>query len=222
MARVLRASGEWKPPSKGSLAWGFGLCVVLFLSGCGAQRMSGPLPPPLDVQRAPVPIPASTEAGEIRSEIKASSNQTQNSITGIGANLGKLSETIQGFGGDLANVHAALRLSVDTQLEMKNRLDAAVQAQVGLKNDLEQLTVSTRAGRDAIVTTTEFSREMRDTLVYSFLATYAGTVAAFVALVAIVTKFLEASRRRAEERAWDAQQALKHHLKVTPIQGDQK
>lgn len=199
------------------------LCAILALVGCGAQRIEIPEPvirkladPPISRLEAQVPD-VSGDLREIRSEVKASTNLTQNSITGLGANLGKVAETVQGFGGDLARINAEIRSNVEAradvsatlkaslqaQADLRAQLAAMAQAQVGLKNEIDQLTISTKSGRDSIVQTVQFSKEMRDTLIASYESNKYTVWVMSGAMLAVVSAFLDFSRRRAEQRSRD-------------------
>ena len=203
-----------------------------FMCGCGSQRVE--IPPEIlkwQAQSAQAPhIPdVRGDLGELRQDLRTSANLAQQSITGLGANFGKLSDTVQGFGGDLAHINATLRAETEVKTEVTASLKASLQAQAelkadlkvladmraelqalagaqaGLKNEMEQLSQTARAGRDAVQSTTQFSKEMADTLQRSYL----GTVVIVIVLACVIVWDKERSRRRAESRAAEHQTVLR-------------
>ena len=156
------------------------LLAPLTFLGCGAQRIEIPESVARSMDRIQSLPDVKGEIGELRQQVQASTNFTQNSITGIGANLGKLSESVQGFGGDLAHVSLGLKGQIEAKAEivatikaqiqatanLQAKIDAQVMAQVGLKNEIEQLSIASKAGRDSIVS--QYTKEMRDTMLESY------------------------------------------------------
>lgn len=192
------------------------LSLALFcLAGCADQkaRMAGGdqsfarLPGFLPLEstaQAPASAGASgagsakADVERIQQDLAASNNQTQQTLAGVGLQMGKLAEKVQGFGGDLAHVDAkvtgvekavaSLDVKIDQrfeasanvqakalsdwQLQFENRLDARLNAQTAgvaaLKSDLQQMSQTVSSGRDSVVETVQFSREFRDTLLKAF------------------------------------------------------
>lgn len=164
-----------------------------------ARQFGDRLPPPRDV--APVP-PASAgapapgaEIVELREEVAASSNQTQQSLDGLGLQVGKLSETFKLVEAELrayfdvkltnhqsatasalalmlnqwkAEFRADFQATFDAELEARNQQLAALQATVSEQRN--QIS----AARDAHVQQIQFTAEMRDTLIKSYDAHVAG------------------------------------------------
>jgi phage-related tail protein len=167
--------------------------ALVFLAGCARQSM-GPLP--AAVERA-APVLDRTVAEEVRADVRTSANQTQQSVTGLGANLGKVAESVTGIGGDLARLSASVESNVRLQAEIKAKVEAAVSAQAGLKNELEQWSMAVKAGRDSTVETVQFTREMAQTIQRQSL----GTVLVVLIMAAVLVWDKDKSRRRAEARA---------------------
>ena len=139
------------------------------------------------------PLPQQPDSA-LLAEVQTSANQTHNSLTGLGVQVAKLGEKVQGIGGDLlrlqasvetqvqasaslsANLRAALTADVTANLQthasataalvasLSNKLEGLAAGQVGLKNQLEQTEQTVKAGRDAYMQTVQFTREMQAAL----------------------------------------------------------
>jgi ABC-type transporter Mla subunit MlaD len=172
----------------------------------GPAPVSGPLPAPAVAVQGP-------GIEEVRADVRTSSNATQQAITGVGANLGKLSESVQGFGGDLARITTKLEAQVTAVAQLRSELSANATAQVGLKNDIEQLAVASRAGRDSTVSTIQFNKEMKESLIAAYDTNKYTVWVMCALLLAIVTKLLGNSRDRAEGRFKEALALLREAKK---------
>lgn len=73
---------------------------------------------------------------KIHDDLTSSNNANQNNITGLGANINKLAEKVQGFGGDLAHVESSITTKFDATLEAK--FSAVVKANAELKLEINQ------------------------------------------------------------------------------------
>ena len=217
----------------GRLLGTLGLCLVL--SGCVADQQSRQnvaLP-----QAVPPVVPELTRSDldgavhQLRTEAQASNNAMQNSLTGIGANVGKVAEKIdaslahidaqfQSVVNAQANVSAQASANVtatvkneakasaevttravaDLEARVNARLDAIAQAQaqgqIGLNNRLESMQQTVSAGRDAINTTVQYSRDMAETQQRS----YESNERIVWILGGVIVALQELSRRRAERR----------------------
>ena len=219
----------------------FLLVILITCSGCidlGRQQSRQAEVIKQETPVVPVVIPANTASRddvqtaikEVRTDATSSNNAVQGSLTGIGANIGKLAEKIQGFGGDLARIDTALTTRIDTSIratadlraemtntldarinatammsnqafaEMKTRVDAMVQGQVGLNNRIESMQQTVSAGRDSMVSTVQFDQKMADTL----KASYDSMLRIVWIMCGMVVTLQELSRRRAEGRFREA------------------
>lgn len=179
--------------------------------------------------------------GDMRSELQASSNANQNTITGLGANISKVAEKVQGFGGDLlriensvnakleanltaqanlkadlsadlsASLKAELQATISAQAQLtaklsdlSARIDALAAAQVGLNNSIQQMSQTVSAGRDSIVQTTQYSKEVMETVIngqntaYWIVIGFATMVIAGVKIMAVL-----GYRSKDRDRAYD-------------------
>ena len=207
------------------------LSLCLALSGCVADQQSRQnvaLP-----QAVPQVVPELTRGDldgavhQLRTEAQASNNAMQNSLTGVGANVGKVAEKIDASLAHIdaqfqsqANVNTQARADLtatvkneakasaevttravaDLEARVNARLDAIAQAQVqgqiGLNNRLESMQQTVSAGRDAINTTVQYSRDMAETQQRS----YESNERIVWILGGVIVALQELSRRRAERR----------------------
>lgn len=111
------------------------------------------------VQKAPEPAVITKEnpgtenaIRELRTETTSSNNATQNSITGLGVQVSKVAEKIQGVGGDLAHLEGDLvhlETNVKAQVDAQANVDA--QFRVSLSNEIQaSLKVQAQANAEAI------------------------------------------------------------------------
>jgi hypothetical protein len=122
-----------------------------------------------------------SEAAAARAEDVSSNNATQQSLTGLGANVAKLAEKLD---ASLLRVEARLDALAQTQAS----------AQVGIGSRMDTLQQNVSAGRDSSVTT-DFTREMKDTLIKSY-STILWIVTVTGALAVLAVALADASRRR--------------------------
>lgn len=174
------------------LAQSAAVVIVLLTAGCiGDQK--APSQPSLPTTVTVLPPVAATPPDmsavtDLRQEVQVSSNATHNAISGLGVQVSKVAERVQGFGGDLLKVQTqvdaavtaqavvATELRADVRAEMqtviasqvsanvallrdlKTEITALAQTQVGLKNQIERTEQTVTAGRDNHVT--QFTKEM--------------------------------------------------------------
>lgn len=181
------------------LRWSASIPLLILLGCVGDQdaRVNPVQPVIVTVPQQPLAQPQDGKPlDNLKSEVQASSNATSNSLTGLGLQVAKVAEKVQGFGGDLAkittclqstveatsNLQATLASQVVVQSDMsaeikassqvvaslKAQLEAQVQAQVGLKNELQQTSQTIKAGHDATTLNVQFTKEMMDTLKASY------------------------------------------------------
>lgn len=210
-----------------------GILFLIFLVGCvgdqhNVQKSSFPQTVPVAVP----PVPQQPEVTRadldgavrtIRTETQASNNATQNSITGLGANLGKIAEKVDASlvkSEATANTVAQFKTEVKNEMkaqadvnaqafaefkaETKARLDAIAQAQAqgqaGWNNKLDSMQQTLTAGRDAI-NTTQYSKEMQETIIATVEKSADAQVQNTRILCGVIVVLAELSRRRAEKRA---------------------
>lgn len=169
----------------------FTIVLLIFLTGCiGSQKNSqavnqgSPRTEAIPVRPASEDLRA--EVVELPKEITsaASNNATQQSLTGLGVQVGKMAEVLQASLLRMENTLSAqitmknqLNATASANAEFKARmeatakaiakldarvdaaLNASLQAQAGLNNRIDQ--VSTSAGRDAI-SSTQFTEPMKE------------------------------------------------------------
>lgn len=171
------------------------LTLLPVLAGCVADhpqrqadavtQVSSPAPVTTATASPPALAAPSPAFEKAVSDIISSNANSQNSINGLGANVGKLADKLQGFGGDLAhlqseiainaNAQANLKAQVSAQAEVINKLNVQVQNLINVNNRLEfqldglvrvntGLTNEVReqkvtAGHDAITTNNELTKE---------------------------------------------------------------
>jgi len=158
-------------------------------------------PPPTRAEAVPaVPaVPAVTPAKieELRSEFQSSNNVTKNEIQGLGVQITRVAEKVQGFGGDLlrlenslnvaventANIKAEVNQKVQTEADLRAtaianlearitaNLEQRVQAQVqaGFANRSESNQTTVKAGGDSSIT--QFTSQMQAVFERSFSTT---------------------------------------------------
>jgi hypothetical protein len=80
------------------------------------------------------------------------------------------------------------------------KIETQAQAQVGLKNELQEMTQNIKAGRDSFVQVTQFSQGMVDVIQSSYKTQYYITLAMGAVIVKIVVILGYRSRTRAESR----------------------
>lgn len=119
--------------------------VVFLLSGCVADHRERQ---EVSFAATPLALPALTRGeldgalAALRADVQSSQNATQNSISGIGLNVGKVAEKLE---ADLlriqTDIHANLNTVVTAQTELRASLRAdistAVTAQASLRADLQ-------------------------------------------------------------------------------------
>lgn len=131
------------------------LALPLLLSGCmtfevktAPDKMADQIVQGAGPERphpGPSPVTPSSTGGmgksdldaavsKIHEDITSSNNANQNTITGLGANVNKLAEKIQGFGGDLAHVEASVTAKFDASIETK--FQAVVKQNAELKIEM--------------------------------------------------------------------------------------
>lgn len=137
--------------------------LLLVLPGCSLFEMRGGPEKqaetitqgaaPVAVPTVPAqPVVPGVSKGEVQAELdsavkkistesQASNNATQNTITGLGLNVTKLAEKLQGFGGDLAHVEANVNTKFEAlaklQIDMKNELTASISSVIDTRLDVK-------------------------------------------------------------------------------------
>jgi len=153
--------------------------LLLVLPGCSLLEMRGGPEKqaetitqgaaPVAVPTVPAqPVPSGVSKGEVQAELdgavkkisaesQASNNATQNTITGLGLNVTKLAEKLQGFGGDLAHVEANVNTKFDAlaklQIDMKNELTVSISSVIDTRLEAKldaKLTANTQVTAQAL------------------------------------------------------------------------
>lgn len=143
-------------------ACGAGIILVLMLSGC---LNSDPRVRDVD-QSNEIPeisIPdhkddfekVGSKLSKLENELLSSNNQTQNAITGVGANLGKVSDKLTGIESDISasfEARAELKANLlsdisEVKIELSNSMKALSENQIKMKSEIES---SIRADLNAI------------------------------------------------------------------------
>ena len=215
------------------------ILILIVLAGCEAatqhNHQADTFPQTVPVAAPPVapPHPEVTRADldgavrSIRTETQASNNAMQNSLTGLGANVGKVAEKVDASLVRIdATANTALKATAEIKTELNNqieaqasfnaqafaqfkadtsaRLDAIAQAQAqgvaGWNNKLDSMQQTLTAGRDAI-NTTQYSKEMQETIISTVKQSAESQVENTRILCGVIVVLAELSRRRAEKRA---------------------
>jgi hypothetical protein len=162
------------------------------------------------------------QAAQVESvkDMTASTNATQQTLTGLGLQISKLAEsfkvadTLARFENTIktelaATVNAVSHIEVKNDVNAKAfsdlnaRLDKMeisfkssvdVDGVAALKSDIQKMSQTVSAGRDSHVQTIQFSREMRDTLIQSF-ENQLDTTKAFCALIVSLMGILQITDR---------------------------
>ena len=193
---------------------------MVFLAGCAGDHRNtqsvqhgstAPILPMPPILPSPSVAPADTIASE---------NAVQNSLTGLGVQVAKVAEKIQGFGGDLAHLQATanaeiradlaaqiraemsvhLQAQAEANAQILSAINAQVQAQAGLRNSIDQTAQTVNAARDANVQTIQFTKEMQSVLEQSYKSAGYLVYVFCGALVSVVYILQERSRARADRR----------------------
>ena len=119
--------------------------VLIVLAGCKATGVDGshkdhmtvnqsdptrlavPSPAPAEIVPAPasVPAPTASDLERVRSETFASNTAQQNEITGLGIQLGKVGEHVEGVHAELsARLDNVVNATADIKLAVNQRVDA--------------------------------------------------------------------------------------------------
>lgn len=115
------------------------LLLITFLCGCVDHRprqadslnVTSTQPERLDFKGVETATQDTLKAvKDFHAENTSSANAVQNSISGIGANLGKLAEKVQGFGGDLAHLSATMENTLNVQTSARAELASSIEAKV--------------------------------------------------------------------------------------------
>ncbi len=171
---------DCKPISNLAIA----VLAIVFFPGCfSADQHSTQSVSPGSVAVA-VPLPRDSSPREadpgvdkLRAEASASSNATQQSLTGLGLQVAKLGEHVEGLHSEIsavANVANTIKSEVDinakidvianTVLDFKasinNRMEALAAAQVGMNNSIQKTTETIKAGGNV----TQFPSEVKDVM----------------------------------------------------------
>lgn len=190
---------------------------TVMLTGCvGDQANKQESGPPTITINTPPVAPAEVSKADmekLHNETIASTNQSQQAITGLGANIAKVAEKMTGVEGDVSAVKAAINTNIQTTADIKNSLTASASVVAQLKNEMkaefdakltaqaefhanavaalksqiENTSTTISAGRDA--TTTQFTKEMMQTLETSYKSMVSEIKTAFYAVIAIVHIF---------------------------------
>jgi hypothetical protein len=131
--------------------------VLIVLAGCKATGVDGshkdsmtvsqsdptrlalPSPAPAEIVPAPagVPAPTASDLERVRSETFASNTAQQNEITGLGVQLGKVGEHVEGVHAELSarldnvvNATADIKVAVNQRIESQATLNASAVAEL--------------------------------------------------------------------------------------------
>lgn len=167
---------------------------------------------------------------EVHSELQTSNNATQNSISGLGVNVTKLAEKVQGFGGDLARIETSIstnaQLTASVKADLKNEIgeirndmrleigkmqaqlnalaQAQAQAAVGVNNRMDSMQQTFSAGRDNNTSIINFTKEMQELILRVVTDAYKTLYWTVIGMAALTLKIViimsELSRRRSEDR----------------------
>lgn len=150
-----------------------------------------------------------------RTETTASNNAVEQSLTGFGVQLGKLAERVEGIHSEITSsvqTSAAATLKAVADLKLSIEPKAAVQGAAGVGNSIASNQSTVTAGRDS----TQFTDSMANMIIEQERA-HSKTLCAVVAsLCAVITAFVEASRRRADRRHKEAEAKLERKSMPVP------
>jgi len=137
------------------------LLIPLLGAGClsntgGHQQNTAPV---IEVK------PSNDPGTATKSDLTASSNQIQNQITGLGANIGQLATKMSAFEGDLLRIRTRLEANINNNLdlkaEMKNNVNLQAALQAKITNQMQAMAELKAELKAQVQATAELRAELQ-------------------------------------------------------------